>query len=91
MRREEFCFINEHKECSAICLICRETLVGIIKRYNLFRHYTSKRNTFTEAFPLESNKRRNKVALLISSVRRQQNVMTPMVEQNEVVTLLQRG
>lgn len=38
---EEFCFISGHKEGTAICLLCRETIVGI-KRYNLFRHYTNK-------------------------------------------------
>lgn len=70
---------------TAICLICRESVVGI-KRYNLFRHYTSKHNSFTEDFPLESNERKNKVAALKSAIRRQQNIMTTAVGQNEAVT-----
>ncbi|CAH2099409.1 unnamed protein product [Euphydryas editha] len=60
---DEFCFISGHKEGTAICLICRETVVGI-KWYNLFRHHKSKRSSFTEIFPLESNERKNKVANL---------------------------
>ncbi|XP_045779766.1 general transcription factor II-I repeat domain-containing protein 2-like [Maniola jurtina] len=82
---DEFCFISGHKEGTAICLICRETVVGI-KRYNLFRHYTSKHSSFTEAFPLESNERKNKVAHLKLSIRRQQNIMTTAVGQNDAVT-----
>lgn len=82
---EEFCFINGHKEGTAICLICRETVVGI-KRYNLFRHYTSKHSSFTEAYPLETIERKNKIIHLKSSIHRQQNLMTTAVGQNEAIT-----
>lgn len=82
---EEFCFISGYKEGTAICLLCRETVVGI-KRYNLFRHYTSKHSSFTEAFPLESMERKNKIIHLKSAIHRQQNIMTAAVGQNEAIT-----
>lgn len=82
---EEFCFISGRKEGTAICLICRETVVGI-KRYNLFRHHTSKHSSFTEAFPLESIERKNKITHLKLSINRQQNMMTVAVGQNEAIT-----
>lgn len=59
---EEFCFISGHKEGTATCLICRDTIVGL-KRYNLFRHYTSKHNSFAAAFPFKSEERKEKNCL----------------------------
>lgn len=82
---EEFCFVSGHKEGTATCLICRDTIVGL-KRYNLFRHYTSKHSSFTVDFPLNSDVRKEKIAHLKSTIRRQQNVMLAAVGQSEAIT-----
>ncbi|XP_049772459.1 SCAN domain-containing protein 3-like [Schistocerca cancellata] len=62
-----------------------DTIVGL-KRYNLIFYYTSKHNSFTVAFPLNSNERKEKIAHLKSTIHHQQNIILAAVVQSEAVT-----
>jgi len=81
---EEQYFVVQNKKGSATCLICRETVIQ--KKYNIFRHYTTKHESFNSTYSPGSLMRQEKLTFFKKSLQQQQCVISVAVSQDAAVT-----
>lgn len=81
----DFFFVRGKKEGSAMCLLCREVIMGN-KRYNLHRHYTTVHANFESKYPSKSKIRKEKLLSLKKSVSLEQKTLFNAVTKNELTT-----